>query len=307
MSREQLGLVLFAGIFVLAELFECASAQGLQRWRHGVIEPKGDGGFSLMVGQHGFAEKRGLKLEILTLKSGSTAVKALLAGEVDSIEASPGAAILAGAQGADIKIIGCDIPGIPHVLMVHPNIATVQDLRGKVIAVAAPGSLPDLLRARLSLLDKYKIPVSEVRFANFGSDFNRFKAVVAGIADAGVVSSEFSPIAPADLAVLVMARDILPNYLRVCIIMSGKTLANRRAMAIEFVATEMEALHYTLTHRDDTIKLTQETIHTKSDDPRLAYAYDHAIKYGMVDPPASSVGVADEADALARFGGVLAD
>jgi NitT/TauT family transport system substrate-binding protein len=93
-------------------------AQELKPWRHGVIEPKGDAGFSLMVGQRGFAEKHGLKLEIVALKNGATAHKALLAGELDSIESSPGSAILAGAQhGADIKIVGCDWPGVPHGLI----------------------------------------------------------------------------------------------------------------------------------------------------------------------------------------------
>ncbi len=69
-----------------------------------MIEPKGDAGFSLMVSRHGFAEKQGLKLEIVRFKNGATAHKALLSGEIDSIESSPGAAILAGAHGADIKI-----------------------------------------------------------------------------------------------------------------------------------------------------------------------------------------------------------
>jgi NitT/TauT family transport system substrate-binding protein len=60
-------------------------AQELRLWKHGVIEPKGDAGFSVMVGRKGFAEKLGLKIEITTLKNGATAHKALLAGELDSI------------------------------------------------------------------------------------------------------------------------------------------------------------------------------------------------------------------------------
>ena len=122
-----------------------AGAQVPKPWRHGVIEPKGDAGFSLMVSRHDFAEKQGLKLEILNFKNGATAHKALLAGEIDSIESSPGAAILAGARGADIKNLGCDWPGVPHGLMVRSTIGKVEDLKGKTIAVAAPGSLPNLL------------------------------------------------------------------------------------------------------------------------------------------------------------------
>jgi hypothetical protein len=70
----------------------------------------------------------------------------------------------------------------------------------------------------------------------------------------------------------------------------GQTLVGRTAKWILYLGaclTEMEALHFTLTHRDETIKLTRETIHTKLDDPRPAYAYDYAIKYGMIDPPSA--------------------
>ena len=110
-----------------------------------MIEPKGDAGFMLMVGQHDFAAKHGLKIEIVSMKNGAIAHKALLSGEIDSIESSPGAAILAGARGADIKIVGCDWPGVPHGLMVRSTVTKVEDLKGKTVAVAAPGSLPNLL------------------------------------------------------------------------------------------------------------------------------------------------------------------
>jgi NitT/TauT family transport system substrate-binding protein len=111
---SMLGAVLLAGALAAP-----VAAQELKPWKHGVIEPKGDAGFSLMVSRYGFAEQQGLQLEILNFKNGATAHKALLSGDIDSIESSPGAAILAGAHGADIKIIGCDWPGVPHGLMVR--------------------------------------------------------------------------------------------------------------------------------------------------------------------------------------------
>jgi NitT/TauT family transport system substrate-binding protein len=275
-----LGAVLLAGALAAA-----APAQELKPWKHGVIEPKGDAGFSLMVSRHGFAEQQGLQLEILNFKNGATAHKALLAGEIDSIESSPGAAILAGAHGADIKILGCDWPGVPHGLMVRSTISKVEDLKGKTVAVAAPGSLPNLLIN--AILEKYKIPPSDVRFANLGGDLDRYKAVVAGIADAGVVAAEFMSIAPKDITMLVAGRDILPNYVRLCLTTTGKVLTDRRAEAIGLVTAEMNALRFALSHRDETIKLTQDVIKAKPDDPRPAYAYDDTIKYGLVDPEVS--------------------
>jgi NitT/TauT family transport system substrate-binding protein len=267
---------------LLVPLGTAASGQELKLWKHGVIEPKGDAGFMLMVGQRDFASKHGLKLEIVPMKNGATAHKALLAGELDSIESSPGATILAGARGADIKIVGCDWPGVPHGLMVKSTIGKVEDLKGKTIAVAAPGSLPNLLIN--AILEQHKVPASEVHFANLGGDLDRFKAVVAGVADAGIVAAEFMAVAPKDVKMLVAGHEALPNYVRLCLTMTGKTIADRRADAIKFLAAEISALRFAVSHRDETIKLTQDSIHAKPDDPRPAYAFDDTLKQHAIDP-----------------------
>ena len=275
--KRALNIVLWLTAFVAPAL-----AQEVRTWKHGVIEPKGDAGFMAMVGQRDFASRHGLRVEIVPLKNGATAHKALLAGELDSIESSPGAAILAGARGADIRILGCDWPGVPHGLMVRSTINKVDDLKGKTIAVAAPGSLPNLLIN--AILDQYKITASEVRFANLGGDLERFKAVVAGVADAGVVAAEFMAVAPDSVKMLIAGHDALPNYVRLCLTVSGKTIAERRAETINFIAAEIEALKFAVSHRDETIKLTQETINARPDDPRPAYAFDDTIRQHAVDP-----------------------
>src|SRR5262249_1575150 len=178
--------------------------------------------------------------------------------------------------------IGCDWPGVPHGLMVRSTINKVEDLKGKTIAVAAPGSLPNLLIN--AILEQHKIPASDVRFANLGGDLDRFKAVTAGVADAGIVATEFMAVAPKDVKMLVTGHEALPNYVRLCLTMTGKTISERRAEAINFVAAEINALRFAVSHRDDTIKLTQDNIHAKPDDPRPAYAYDDTLKQGAIDP-----------------------
>jgi NitT/TauT family transport system substrate-binding protein len=272
-----LGAVLLVGAIAVP-----ATAQELKTWKHGIIEPKGDGGISLMVGERDFGAKHGLKIEIVKMKNGATAHKALLAGELDSIESSPGAAILAGAHGADIKIVGCDWPGVPHGLMVRERIEKVADLKGKTVAVAAPGSLPNLLIG--AILEKNNMAPSDVRFANLGGDLERYKAVVAGVADAGIVASEFMAVAPKGIKMLVPGHEALPNYVRLCLTMTGKTIVSRRHDAEQFIASEIDALHFALSHRDETIKVTRDAIHAKEDDPRPPFAYDETVRTKAVDP-----------------------
>jgi NitT/TauT family transport system substrate-binding protein len=66
--------------------------------------------------------------------------------------------------------------------------------------------------------------------------------------------------------------------------MTGKTIAARRADAIGFIAAQMEALKFAVSHRDETIRLTQSAIHAKPDDPRPAYAFDDTINRHAIDP-----------------------
>src|SRR5438067_12860009 len=87
-----------------------AYAQNLKTWRHGTVQAKADAGFVFMASNAGFAEKRGLKIEMVQFTGDALALKALLAGELDSYEGSPGGPMLAAAQGADIKLLGCYWP-----------------------------------------------------------------------------------------------------------------------------------------------------------------------------------------------------
>jgi NitT/TauT family transport system substrate-binding protein len=257
-------------------------AQDLKTWRHGIIEAKSDAGFVLMASRRGFAEKQGLQIEILQVKSDTFGLKALLAGELDSYEGGPGGAIVAASRGADLKILGCHWPMVVHGVFARDTVASVRDLKGKAIAISAPGAMPDLLVR--AVLEKNGISPSDVRFANLGSDVDRFKALSAGVTDAAVISTEYVPVAPAGIRLLVAARDVMPNFIRVCMVTSSKVLAERRDDAARFVAAEMSALRFAVTHRDETLELTREVTKTKADDPRPGYIFDEAVKYKHVDP-----------------------
>src|SRR5205807_386584 len=129
-------------------------------WRHGIIEAKSDAGIFYMASKRDFAQKLGLKLEFVPLKTDTIELKAAIAGELDSYEGGPQGAIVAASRGADIKVIGCNWLVVPHGLFVREAINSVGDLKGRAIAVSAPGSFPELV-AR-AVLEKAKVPTNEV-------------------------------------------------------------------------------------------------------------------------------------------------
>jgi NitT/TauT family transport system substrate-binding protein len=267
-----------AALGLCAGLLTCVPGQAQEKvWRHGIIEAKSDAGIFYMASRRDFAQKLGLKLEFVPLKTDTIELKALIAGELDSYEGGPQGAIVAASRGADVKVIGCNWLVVPHGLFVRNEIDAVADLKGKAIAVSAPGSFPELV-AR-AVLEKAGVPTTGVTFAAMGSDTDRYKALAAGVVAGAIVSNEYTPIAAkAGVKLLVPGSEAVPNFLRVCLHATGKTLTQRPDDTAKFLAAEMEGLRYAATHRDDTIRLTHEISGAKPDDPRAAFVYDWAVQ-----------------------------
>jgi ABC-type nitrate/sulfonate/bicarbonate transport system substrate-binding protein len=281
-AAARLGIVLL-GALLAASGARTATAADSTPWRHAVLELKSDAGIVMTPSRGGFAQKQGVALDVLQMKNDSLALRALLAGDLDSYEGGPGSAIVAAAHGADVKIIGCYWTSLEHGLYTRADIASVQDLKGKAIAISSPGALPDMLAH--VILEENHVPPTEVRFANLGGDLDRFKALAAGVVQGAIVSVEYVPMAASQgVKLLVHGHDAAPNFIRLCTVTTGKTLARRHDDAVHFMAAEMQGLRYAMSHRDATVKLTREITHAKPDDPRPAYIFDDAAKHGAVDP-----------------------
>ena len=276
-------IIFVAAAAMLAAIAGPAQGQASKPWKHGIIAPKADSGFLLMAAKRGFAEREGLKLQLLEVKDDQIGLKALLAGELDSYEGGVQGAIAAGVRGADVRIMGCHWLVVPHGIMVKAGIAKMDDLKGKAIAVSAPGSFPDML-ARVALT-QFKIAPSEVRLAAVGGDRDRYTALVGGVVDAAVVSNEYLPLPSSQsFKMLLEGKDALPNFVRICMFSSGRMLAARREDAIRYLTAQSKALRYALAHRDETIKLTIEATDAKADDPRPAFVFDDAVKVKAIAP-----------------------
>jgi NitT/TauT family transport system substrate-binding protein len=258
-----------------------ASAQDFKTWRHGIIEAKSDAGILYMASKREFAGKRGLKLDFVQLKSDVIALKALLAGELDSYEGGAGGAMAAAARGADVKIVGCNWLAAPHGIYVRADITSLADLKGKSVAVSTPGSFPEIF-AR-AVFQKAGLAAGQLRFAAMGSDTDRYKALMAGAVDGAVISNEYVPISPRNaIRDLMPAAEAMPDFIRVCLEMTGKTLNERHRDAVAFLAAEIEALRFAMSHRDDTIRVAREITGAKADDPRPAFVFDEAARRNVI-------------------------
>src|SRR5471032_2754735 len=116
--------LLAIGAFVLGCGLSSAQAQD-KVWKHGILEAKSDSGFIAMVDKGGFGAKHGLKVEILQIKAGATLIKALIAGEIDSVDMGAAESIVAAVRGTGVKIVGCTWPGVPQVVLATADIKKI--------------------------------------------------------------------------------------------------------------------------------------------------------------------------------------
>ncbi|MGH6672087.1 MAG: ABC transporter substrate-binding protein [Xanthobacteraceae bacterium] len=267
----------FIAILASIACIGTAAAQSSKPWRHGLIMPKSDAGILMMAAERGFFKKVGLNVQIVPIKDDGILLKALISGDLDSFEGGPSGALIAASHGADVKVIGCSWLVVPHGIFVHDNITSMAQLKGKTIAISSPGAFPDIF-AR-GALTHFNIPEDAMHYASLGGDLDRYRALVAHIVDAAVVSGEYVPIAAKEhIKMLVSAQEALPLMPRMCLHSTGKTLAERPQDAAKFLAGEMLGLRYAVTHKDEAVKVSQEVANIKSDDPRPAYIYDLAMK-----------------------------
>ena len=276
-----------AAVVTVALAAPCARAQNpktpdLKIWRQAMIAPKADSGFFLMAARRGFAEQEGLKIEVIDVKDDQVGMRALISGEVDSFDSATGG-VIAAARGADVKFVGCSWLAIPYVVLARSGITKMEGLRGKTIAASSSGTPPDIV-ARASLA-VFKVPDQDIKFAAIGSDRDRYNALLGGIVDAAVVSNEYTPLATSkSLNLLVEARQVLPQWVRFCTLMNGNARTLRRDAAVRFLSAEIKAFRYAVSHRPETIKLTQEVTDAAPNDPRPAYVFDEGVKPGVVAP-----------------------
>lgn len=273
--------------FTAAVVFNCgtiggAFAEDLKPWRHGIVQAKSDAGIVLMADHKGFAKQNGIDLNVVQFTGDSLALKALIAGELDTYEGSPGGPLLAASRGADIKIVGCYWPGLTYGIFAKSDVASVKDLDGKTLAISGPGSLPDLI-AR-AVLQADDVPLSSVSFTSMGSDVDRMRALTTGVVDAAAASTEFIDFAKTNnLKLLAHAQDAAPNFLRFCTYTTSKTIAERKNELAHYLAAQMQGVKYALDHRDESIALTRTITKVDQTDTRAADMFDEVTKYHAVD------------------------
>lgn len=261
------------------------TSSALTKWREGIVPFKGDAGILYMAKEKGFFEKHGIDVEFVQIPGNVKLVRALLAGTVDAIEASPDAVFKAINHGGDIRFIGSTLPGLTYAFYAAKDIKNWSDLEGKTLGASSPGSLPDNF-SRLTLKNHGVDPDSIHIASSGGSSATYIKALAQGQIAAASASTEFVPLAKKlGIQVMATAAKETPLYPRFVIASTPTALnAKGKDVVAGFLAGYMEGIQYALAHRQETIDLTAKVLHTSPDNPSYAYLFDEIVEEKDASP-----------------------
>ena len=140
-----------------------------------------------------YFRKHGLESNLIYIRGGTTAVQALLAGEIQFGHLSPAPMMTAWAQGADFVWVGTTTHQMVFTLLVEQNITKGIDLKGKKIGITRLGSASEL--AVRMALEQFGLSAKDVTMLSLGGIPEILAAMRAGAVNGGILSPPTSTAA----------------------------------------------------------------------------------------------------------------
>jgi len=146
------------------------------------VSSRGFGSLPLFVAENrGYYTKYGFRPETVLLRS-SVAVPALLSGDLDYYNGFQ-PAVSAALRGIPIKLVMMGAEKVIFMILVKPEVKSLNDLKGKTIGVSSAGSTIHL--SLLTILNQFRIDAAkEVKILPAGDVRSQLVALQAGRIDA---------------------------------------------------------------------------------------------------------------------------
>jgi NitT/TauT family transport system substrate-binding protein len=269
------GYLKFWVTMLLALMPVTASAQKLDR----AILAFGSSGGNLTpfwVGREaGLYRQYGLDVDVVFFRGSTIAINALATKDAQFAGLGASSAVLAKLGGVDTMLIATATPGLLFYLVAKKEIKTGSDLKGKKIAVSRPGTDSDLA-ARVAV-QKLGLGEKEVSYISIGSDTERVMAMSQGIVDATVVAvAGYVAAQRLGFNTLVdLAQANIP-YEAASLITTQTLIRDNPEMVRRFAKGFVAAIHYSQTHRENTLKALAKYMRTEDKDI-LNASYDYFV------------------------------
>jgi NitT/TauT family transport system substrate-binding protein len=205
--------------------------------------------------------------ELVMISGASQSMQAMLANETQVANTSGSAPVQAKIQGADAVIIATSYDLIPYGVVVHKDIRTPADLKGKRIAISRFGGITEL--AVKLAVEKFGLSPKDVTMIQAGPDAQRIPAVATGTVAASVLAPPGLFAASAQgLRILADLSDLGVKYPTSSFFVMRNYLVENRASLKKFLMALTEGLHVYVNDKDFSMRVMQK--YTKLGDREIA-------------------------------------
>ena len=139
---QQRVFCLLAGVSLLLFLIAPARAQ-LTRLNVGYSAVSADQLPAWVAKDSGIFARNGLDVQLIFFTGGTTAILALVSGDVPITQVSGPGLVNSVLAGSDAVFVAAGITSLNYVLMGKPGIKTAQQLKGGTLAISRFGSATD--------------------------------------------------------------------------------------------------------------------------------------------------------------------
>ena len=202
----------------------------------------------------GIFAQNGLDVQLIFFTGGSTAILALVSGDVPITQVAGPGLVSSALAGSDAVFVAAGVTSLNYVLMGKSGVKTTEQLKGGTLAISRFGSATDTI-ARYALRRIGLTPGKDVTIVQVGSGPDRLNAIMTGKVSAAVINPPSSFIAEKrGLAVVADVAKMGLVFQHTGAATTRKFIKDHPDIVRRYVRSHVEAVHKMWTDKEATIR-----------------------------------------------------
>ncbi len=202
----------------------------------------------------GIFARNGLDVQLIFFTGGTTAILALVSGDVPVTQVSGPGLVNSALAGSDAAFIAAGMTSLNYVLMGKAGIKTGEQLKGGTVAISRFGSATDSI-ARFALKKIGLTPGKDVTLVQVGSGPDRLAALLSGRVSAAVINPPSNFIAEKKgLAVVADVAQMGLVFQHTGAATTRRFIREHPETVRRYIKSHVEAVHRIWTDKEATVK-----------------------------------------------------
>jgi NitT/TauT family transport system substrate-binding protein len=262
----------------LAQLSLQSLARGqINRLNVGYSAASGDQLPAWVAKDTGIFAKNGLEIQLIFFTGGTTAILALVSGDVPITQVSGPGLVNSAFAGSDAVFVAAGITSLNYVLMGKPGIKSAEQLKGGTVAISRFGSATDTI-ARFALRRIGLAPGKDVTLVQVGSGPERLSAALTGRVTASVINPPSSFLAEKKgLAIIADVAKMGLVFQHTGAATTRKFIKENHDTVRRYVRSHVEAVHRMWTDKEATIKALAHYMGSGLERETLEKSYENVM------------------------------